>query len=149
MTPVQCAGIILINPDQKVLLQLRDNKPAIPYPNCWVIPGGSIEPGESSKETLLREMREEMNYELVDPLIFFDHRSFSDSAIGYIQECDYYMTCVPQRDASQFSINEGQRLSFFGEDDLSSVQCGFDTREVVLHFFEWMPQHDFSSNHSK
>ncbi len=54
------AGIILINNNNEVLLLLRDDKPEIPYPNQWDIPGGRIEDGETPDVTIRREMLEEL-----------------------------------------------------------------------------------------
>ena len=42
----QCS-LILENAKGEVLMQLRDNKPSIPYPNCLGTFGGQIEEGET------------------------------------------------------------------------------------------------------
>jgi 8-oxo-dGTP pyrophosphatase MutT (NUDIX family) len=47
------AGVILIDPDGKILLQLRSDN------QCWGITGGSMELGESFEETARREVFEE------------------------------------------------------------------------------------------
>ena len=58
------AGIIIENNKGEVLLQLRDNKPNILYPNQWVLPGGGIEKNEAPKEAVKREIKEELEIKL-------------------------------------------------------------------------------------
>jgi 8-oxo-dGTP pyrophosphatase MutT (NUDIX family) len=59
LTPCDAvAAIILV--DDRYLLQLRDPKPDIFYPDHWGLFGGGIEPGESETEALLRELDEEL-----------------------------------------------------------------------------------------
>ena len=48
--------------DEKFLLQLRDNKPNIPYPNTWAFFGGGVEEGEKHEEALKRELKEELGW---------------------------------------------------------------------------------------
>jgi isopentenyldiphosphate isomerase len=52
--------MFFLNPRGEVLLLLRDNNPAIPYPNMWDLPGGHMEQGESPSECIRREMCEEL-----------------------------------------------------------------------------------------
>lgn len=53
-------SIIFKNSRNEVLLFLRDDKPEIPYPNLWDIPGGHFEAGETPEACIVREMIEEI-----------------------------------------------------------------------------------------
>ena len=53
------AGVFLLTPDRRLILQLRDDKPDIHYPNMITAFGGGAEPGESPEECALRELAEE------------------------------------------------------------------------------------------
>ena len=46
----------------KFLLQLRDNNPAITYPNNWVFFGGGVNHGEKHEDALKRELIEELGW---------------------------------------------------------------------------------------
>lgn len=46
--------------DDKYLLQLRDNDPAISYPNTWAFFGGGVDAEERHEEALKRELEEEL-----------------------------------------------------------------------------------------
>ncbi len=59
---VHPAVIVLVHQDGRILMQLRDNRPDIVYPDCWGYFGGGIKPGESCRESALREIYEELNW---------------------------------------------------------------------------------------
>src|SRR3954470_9641541 len=72
MSSVKFTGtsMIFVNAANCVLLFLRDDIDTIPYPNCWDIPGGRVEAGESPAECIAREMREELELVLTSPQLF-------------------------------------------------------------------------------
>lgn len=64
------AAIVLVN-ENKVLLQLRDDKPDIVLPGYWCIPGGKVNQGENIKSAAQRELKEETGYVSHAPRLFF------------------------------------------------------------------------------
>ena len=60
----QGAVVILRRDDGTVLMQHRDNNPAITNPDYWALPGGAVDKNEGPKQAAIREMWEETNYQL-------------------------------------------------------------------------------------
>jgi 8-oxo-dGTP diphosphatase len=60
LTPVAVG--ILQRPDGQVLFAQRP--PGKAYAGFWEFPGGKIEPGESSRDALVRELREELGVDV-------------------------------------------------------------------------------------
>lgn len=50
--------------DGRILTILRDDKPTIPWPNLWELPGGGREGDESPFECVAREVYEELTIQL-------------------------------------------------------------------------------------
>ena len=50
--------------DGRILTILRDDKPTIPYPNMWDLPGGGREGNETPFECVAREVYEELGIHL-------------------------------------------------------------------------------------
>ena len=50
--------------DGQILTILRDDKPTIPWPNLWELPGGGREENETPFECVAREVYEELNIQL-------------------------------------------------------------------------------------
>ncbi len=62
-TPIVGVGGVVVHQGRALLI--RRGKP--PFLNRWMIPGGAVELGETLRDALLREMREETGL-LVEPL---------------------------------------------------------------------------------
>src|ERR1700682_2665749 len=58
------AGVILVNREGRVLMQLRDNTPGIMFPDHWGLTGGAGQAGETPEETARREVLEETGIKL-------------------------------------------------------------------------------------
>ena len=48
----------------RILTYLRDDKPGLPWPNHWDLPGGGLEQRESAEQGLFREVFEEFGLHL-------------------------------------------------------------------------------------
>jgi 8-oxo-dGTP diphosphatase len=67
--PSQVA-LATVDQEDNFLLQLRDNMPTIAYSNCWDLFGGHIEFWENPEQELKRELVEEINYKVLNPMEF-------------------------------------------------------------------------------
>ena len=64
---VLVAACALIDSDGRVLLAQRP--PGKPMEGLWEFPGGKVEAGERPEETLIRELKEELNVVVSEPCL--------------------------------------------------------------------------------
>jgi 8-oxo-dGTP diphosphatase len=67
--PIEVA-IAILPYEGKFLMQLRDNIPTILYPGLWGLFGGHIEAGETPEIAVVREVIEEIGFEITTPAKF-------------------------------------------------------------------------------
>lgn len=57
--------------EDRILTILRDDKPSIPWPNMWELPGGGRERNESPFECVAREVYEELGIQLTEDCLLW------------------------------------------------------------------------------
>jgi 8-oxo-dGTP diphosphatase len=127
-------SIIFINNDFKVLLLKRDNNKNIPFPGYWDVPGGHVEEGETPQECIIREMKEEIEKEIKNPVLFntYDMRD----------RIEYTYWLKVNFDISDINLHEGQYLKWFSENEinnLSDKELAFGFGSILEDFFKQKP----------
>jgi 8-oxo-dGTP pyrophosphatase MutT (NUDIX family) len=125
------AGVIVVGPEGRILLQLRDDNPAIAFPNHWAITGGGMEAGETPEETARRELLEETGL-MVDSLRPFGVYEETEPDGSLCVTHFFYATT--DRPANELIVGEGQELRFFDPDDLDGLTLACDHRRVLAEF---------------
>ncbi|ACU37340.1 MFS transporter [Actinosynnema mirum] len=120
--------IILVNTRDEVLLQLRDDKPGIPHPNTWCIPGGHLDPGETPRQAATRELNEEMG--LTIPAHHLHHITSTRRAYGY--EHTYWTRL--DVDPTTIDLTEGQRVQHFTAAQTATMALGYEDNTVLAAF---------------
>ena len=114
---------------------LRDNKPGIPYPNTWDLPGGQMEGSESPSECISREMGEE--------LPGLDLGKFRPYEIMELPEQINYIFWT-RIDISEEMLNkilcEGQRAAWMSRAQVRKTTVAFGFGTVVEKFFDRLEQ---------
>jgi 8-oxo-dGTP diphosphatase len=128
------SGILFVNSASEVLLLLRDDKPNIPFPNCWDIPGGMVEPGETPEQCVVREMREEIGVEVPTPNLFRVYQ--------YPERVDHVFWLRRDLNIADIQLTEGQRLKWFSKNEIQDAPAevfAFGFKRVILDFFQERP----------
>ena len=123
-------SIIFVNDKKQVLLFLRDDKSDIIYPNMWDVPGGHVEPGETPKQCIIREMKEEMDIDLKDFHLLCE-KKFEDRI-----EYTYWKHANLKID--EINLMEGQRLKWFTRKEVKSIELAYGFNEIVEEFYNWI-----------
>jgi 8-oxo-dGTP diphosphatase len=134
------AAIIFENDKGEILLYLRDNKPGIPYPNHWDLIGGHVEEGETPEEALIREVKEELDFELREFRFFKEYLCLEGDAYPNIK----YIFCgkfnVPLQ---EITLLEGERPFYFNREEIADVKLANILKTILMDYLELVqPDHE-------
>lgn len=98
------ATALLVQPSGLILLHLRDNNPAILFSNQWSLIGGHAESGETPEQTLIREVQEEIGYQVNQQTLL---------ATFYDGDAARHVFVVPiDAPVSELVLTEGQAIKY-------------------------------------
>lgn len=123
--PADAVAAIILTGENFYLLQHRDTKPSIFFPNHWGFFGGGTDPGESETDTLVRELGEELGLKFdVSELIYFTRFTFDLGIVGAgtITRAFYTINLSDDRQR-RIVLGEGQDVrSFTAEHTLEHLR---------------------------
>jgi 8-oxo-dGTP pyrophosphatase MutT (NUDIX family) len=141
LVPSDAAVALIVLDDGRYLLQLRDQKPRIFYPGHWGLFGGAMEPGETPKAALIRELREELGI-IVSKLEHVTAFSFIFGRLGRVTR-HFFAVPIPSSAPKKMTLMEGSAMqAFFASEILNLPRVvPYDSFAIWLHasgkFREW------------
>jgi NDP-sugar pyrophosphorylase family protein len=123
----QGVSAILINPHGQVLLQQRDDNPAIRYPGHWSLFGGTIEDNESPADAVAREVKEEIDYEMRNFGLFREFVQNNKREFAFAGELTAPL--------DELTLSEGQGMNFFYPSQLKELQIRPDDKDIFEQYF--------------
>ena len=118
---------ILINQQGQVLLQQRDDNPAIRYPGHWSLFGGSIEKGESPAAATAREVKEEIDYDMRNFGLFREFVQNNKREFAFVGELS--------AELDELTLSEGQGMNLFYPSQLQELLIRPDDKETLTEYF--------------
>ena len=142
LIPSDAAVAIICTKDGRYLLQHRDPKPTIFYPDHWGFFGGALEHEESPAEGLLRELQEELSIDFSGHnKALFTHFSFHVQAAGLNALNRYYYELkIDPEEVASMRLQEGAGMALVGgEEALHEIRLvPYDAFALWLHFHQGM-----------
>lgn len=129
MNPKDGAKIIIFSPD-KILLFHRDNIPTIRSPDCWQLVGGGIEEGEAPVQGLVREVQEEVSYDLREFKLITKTKGSQGEDVWV------YVAFVDKDEEPKFilGLGEGQEIGWFTIDEALAIKLTPGTRILLSKY---------------
>lgn len=128
----KASSIIVINNNKQCLLQLRDSKPGILYPNHWSLIGGNAEGVETPIDTARRECLEETG---LQGLIFHYFMQFETP---YHLETVFWARYSGPR--TGIICCEGVCNEFVDFHQIQKLKMGFNHDVVCALFARYLPE---------
>jgi 8-oxo-dGTP pyrophosphatase MutT (NUDIX family) len=138
---LQTANVILLSPDYKLILQLRDDRPGISCPGQITAFGGTCEKNETPLEAAKREMKEELGLDLQDgDLTFWKVYRKTLAKHGEDSEVNLFALNYPLR-PEELTVYEGQGYVLVSaDDDFADIKLTRAAQDFVRDFFKEHPR---------
>jgi 8-oxo-dGTP pyrophosphatase MutT (NUDIX family) len=131
------AALILVESDG-YLMQRRDARPDIWYPDHWGLFGGGVEPGEAPLAALARELREELELELNPAQAqYFVGFDFDLAGLGMAKYFRYYyLVPITRAVCARLRLHEGAEMRVFPGSAILAEPCvsPYDGFALFLHY---------------
>lgn len=130
MKRIRGCTLIIDNGKGEILLQLRDNNPKINYPNSWGTWGGAVEKDETPEQAIVRELKEELDYDLKDFVYFgsFPYKNKID--IHTFIKIDNNITI------DKLNVREGQKAEFIHITKMKDLKFSYNCKEILDEYIK-------------
>ena len=125
MKEVCIVKIILINKDGKVLLQLRGKD--VKHSDMWGFWGGYSDDGETYEQTILREVKEEIDYDLEAHTQIEERMEDGEKRVWFIGEIS--------KGIEKLKLSEEQDFGFFTYEETKNIPMSKNTRDFLKKVF--------------
>jgi 8-oxo-dGTP diphosphatase len=122
--PAGCQAV-LVDATGRILLQLRDDIPTIPFPGMWAIPGGMLEPPETPLACIVREVAEELGVEMAPADV--THLMTRTRSYGV----EHTFTARLDVPADEIRLTEGQRVAWFPVAEAVGMDLAYEDADVL------------------
>jgi 8-oxo-dGTP diphosphatase len=128
--PVGATGVAIIIENQygELLLQLRENRPGLPFANHWTLPGGLVEPGETPLAAAYRELREEIGVEVALEA-WLTYERVHESSDFIIEQ--HIFVGQTDRPITGFTLGEGVELRYVLQQDVNQLPIAYGFDELL------------------
>jgi 8-oxo-dGTP diphosphatase len=130
----EIAAIILENDKGEFLLALRDKKPGIPFPDHWDLIGGHVEEGETPEQALVREVKEELNIDLLDYKFFRKYECLVGDAYENIKYIYAGRLNLP---IEEITLLEGERPQYFSKDEIHNLKFANIIKSILMDYISY------------
>ena len=126
---------LVYSKDNKLLMGKKDSNGGGVYSDCWQIPGGGIEEGESKEQALIREIKEEVGIDVTQYALEFvidedrdtTEKTLKDTGEKVLVEMQFYVYKIVLADKNSSEIvvspiDEFIEARWFDIAELSSVK---------------------------
>ena len=128
INPKATAGCVITEKD-KILLVKRANNPFLGY---WGIPGGHIELFERAEVAVKREIKEELNIEIILKFFCIQEEIFKE--IGW-HAIVFFFTSKAKGNI-KIKKDEITEVKFFPYSEINNLQIAFKHKEIISKYFK-------------
>lgn len=121
--PVVVDGVVIHN--KKIMLIKRA---ITPYKEFYVIPGGFVIPGETTKEACIRELKEETGLDVKVVKFIGIYDSPSRDPRGHTISVAYLCKSKGGKLKSGY---EAKDIKFFSKEEIKKINIGFDHKKIL------------------
>ncbi len=117
---IRAVAVVLVTPDNRYLMQLRDDKESLALPGMWTLFGGRLEAGEDPEAGLRRELLEELELKL-EPgdITYFSQMAFDAIyADGGFRQRYFFEASIDPGVMDDLVLHEGAGMKLMTTDDI-------------------------------
>lgn len=128
------AVVLLFNEKMEILLQ-KKNLDYYWFPGRWCLFGGGIEKNEKPEKALIRELKEELNYNLTNKKFLGVEKYQDEIGKNFREGKQYVFYVLDKRQNFNILLKEGADFAFFSYDKLYAVDIVDHDLKIIKKYY--------------